>query len=708
MPPEHERPNRQEESAENKNDFPPDLAPDGGAPPAAFIRPMSTINCHRPANKAAEFSNLSSLDLFSKDSKALDLFKPRAGSESGSGKSGDLSAGKPKEQNWLWKRLEELLNPGPKEIDETEPLPKLIIDGKEQSYPRSKRMSYEDSYSDSKIADPYQWLEDKNSADTKDWVKKQTELTEKYLASIPGRQELYKRLESIYNFETRFDMFKHGDKYYLWKQDGLKEQPEFCVLDDFHGKPRTILDPNKLSENGHGIVRDLRLTEDGKFASFRFSAGGHDATVPKYYDINAQKLIDKLPDGQKLVAVQSANEIELPDGSKRHYILSDEKTARNKFVYQDGSGKETCVIPEDSKDQLTGAQIAGNKIVAHYLNDACSRLKVFDLDGKFEREIELPGRGTVKSINGSANSKELLFTYSNFTTPSTIYRADLDTGKTEAHFKAKPPFKQDDFVTEEKTAISKDGTPVHLFITHKKDLKLDGNNPSYLHGYGGFRINRTPQFDAGAVPWLQDGGVYVVANLRGGAEYGENWHKQGMRENKQNVFDDFIGSAEFLIKNKYTSGDKLAIGGRSNGGLLVGATLVQRPELFAAAIPEVGLFDMLRFPKLGPGRAWEPEYGYPSNPEDLKTFLKYSPLHNLKRGVGLPAVLTMTNVNDDRVLPSHSFKFTAAAQRAQGNEKNPVLLYVGQNRGHGPEKFTSALIDEYSSKWAFLKQAMKK
>ncbi|MBX9685064.1 MAG: prolyl oligopeptidase family serine peptidase, partial [Candidatus Obscuribacterales bacterium] len=263
------------------------------------------------------------------------------------------------------------------------------------------------------------------------------------------------------------------------------------------------------------------------------------------------------------------------------------------------------------------------------------------------------------------------------------------------------------FETEERFCKSKDGSAVHMFIVHKKGLELNGKNPTYLHGYGGFNINRSPVFDNGNIPWLQDGGVLVVANLRGGGEYGEKWHQAGMKDKKQNVFDDFISSAEFLIDQKYTNSKNLAIGGRSNGGLLVGATLVQRPDLFAAAIPEVGLFDMLRFPKLGPGAGWEPEYGYPSNPQDFKNFLKYSPLHNLKRGVGLPALMTMTNVNDDRVLPSHSFKFIAAAQRAQANEKKPVLLYVGQGCGHGPEKYTKQLIDEYSNKWAFLKNAMR-
>lgn len=638
----------------------------------------STIDCHDRGNK--DGAGLSALDMKSFFDKLKDLFAPK----------------------------------GPHEIPDNEPLPKLIINGKEENYPKSKKFSYEDTYGDKKIADPYQWLEDKSNPDTKDWVKKQTELTERYLAGIPEREQLHKRLEQVYNYESRFDMWKQGGKHYVWKQDGLKEQPELCVLDKFTDIPKTILDVNKLSKDGHGIVRDLSLSDDGKYAEFRFSDGGQDRTRNVIYDIVNQKEIDSLPDGVKTTAREKTASTEgtnipnalLADGSKGEYVLTNKGAQNFKLTFVDAKdGKEKDILPE-SKDQLIETRMVGGKILAHYLNDACSQLKLFDADGKFIRDVPLPGRGTVKSINGSPDDKEFFFTYSNFTTPHTVYRSDAETGKTEAQFTPKTPFNPNDFETEEKVCKSKDGTPIHMFIVHKKGLELDGKNPTYLHGYGGFRINRTPIFDNGNIPWLQDGGVLVVANLRGGNEYGEKWHQGGMRDKKQNVFDDFISSAEYLVDQKYTSGDRLAIGGRSNGGLLVGATLVQRPDLFAAAIPEVGLFDMLRFPQLGPGAGWQSEYGYPSNPKDFQNFLKYSPLHNLKRGVGLPSILTMTNVNDDRVIPSHSFKFIAAAQRAQGNEKNPVLLYVGQGCGHGPEKYTSQLVDEYSNKWSFLKNSM--
>lgn len=606
----------------------------------------------------------------------------------------------------------------PQEIPDNGPLPKLQINGKEETYPESKRFDYEDSYGKSKIADPYQWLEKTDSKETKDWVKKQTDLTERYLAGIPQRADLLQRLEKVYDYEQRCDMWKQGDKYYVWKQDGKKEQPELCVMDNLGDKPRTILAPSKLSADGHGIVRNVTISNDGNFAKFNYADCGQDKTRTVIYDIQAQKETTKLPKGvsfekrEPSVSIGSHPEV-LANIDSGTLLMSNKNAQNNKIVLVDEkTGESKDIIPE-TKDLLLETKMVGGKILAHYLNDACSELKLFDTDGKLIKNIDLPGRGSVRSINGSDKDKDFFFTYSNFTTPNMVIRCDASTGNIHTEFQSKPSsFNPNDFVTEEKVCKSKDGTPVHLFIVHKKGLELDGKNPAYLHGYGGFGINRTPVFDNGNIPWLQDGGILVVSNLRGGAEYGEKWHQGGTGVNKQNVFDDYISSAQYLIDNKYTNGSKLSIGGRSNGGLLVGATLVQRPDMFAAAIPEVGLFDMLRFPQIGPGASWQQEYGYPSNPKDFQNFLKYSPLHNLKRGVGLPAVLTMTEANDDRVIPSHSFKFTAAAQRAQANEKNAVLLYVGARAGHagdgghGFEKARTQQIEEYASKWAFLKKAM--
>ncbi len=668
----------------------------------AFKR-FSTIDCHRSSTNGSESPSLS---LTSEFGLNFDFLSKNKSSTKSSERPESPKTSEP--GSWL-ESLKQWLSGDctPRQIDANEPLPRLIINGKEESYPQSKRYSFEDDYDKTKIADPYQWLESTDRAETKDWVKKQTELTERFLQSIPERQELHKRLEKIYDYEQRSQMWKQGGKYYFWKQDGLKEQPELCVIDSLNGKPRTILDANTLSKDGHGIVRDLRLSDDGKYAEFRFADGGQDRTRYMYYDLAAKREIAKLPESVRTRNISKDTIAEAPGEKPLEFMLTSKGTDRNKLVLIDrASGKQKDILPE-SEDLLLEAQIIGNKILAHYLKDAASELKLFELDGKLIKKIELPGRGTVKAINGTANDSEFFFTYSDFTTPNTIFRGDAESGKIEAHFVPEPKFNPDDFETEEKFCKSKDGSPVHLFIVHKKGLKLDGENPVYLHGYGGFRINRSPIFDNGNIAWLQDGGVLAVANLRGGLEYGESFHKAGMKDRKQNVFDDFIASAEFLIEQKYTDKSKLAIGGRSNGGLLVGATLVQRPDLFKAAIPEVGLFDMLRFPKLGPGRAWEPEYGYPSNPEDFKTLLKYSPLQNLKRGSELPAVLTMTNINDDRVLPSHSFKFIAEAQRAQAKKENPVLLYLGQGCGHGPEKYTTQLVDEYANKWAFLKNAMR-
>lgn len=664
-------------------------------------RQFSTIECHRPPREQNFDANYVSLDKF------FDRLRGKPTQN-----DNDKQKLKPAETEDKKPAKEPL-----KEIPDKGPLPKLQINGKEENYPESKKFSYEDTYGKTKVADPYQWLEKIDSKETKDWVQKQTDLTERYLAGIPQRAQLMQRLEKVFDYEQRSDLWKQGDKFYIWKHEGKKEQPELCVMNQLGDTPKTILDPNKLSYDGHGIVRSAQVSEDGKYVRFAYANCGQDKSRVVYYDVDTQKELwskpkdAKFPEKEPTVRVDAhpAGLANLDNGT---LLMSNKNAQNNKVVFVDAkTGDAKDLIPE-SKDLLLETKMVGGKILAHYLNDACSQLKLFDVDGKLIKNIDLPGRGSVKHINGSEKENDFFFTYSDFTTPNTVIRCEANSGKTHTEFQAKPPFNPKDFETEEKFCKSNDGTPVHLFIVHKKGIELDGKNPTYLHGYGGFGVNRTPVFDNGNIPWLQDGGILVVSNLRGGAEYGENWHKGGMRDKKQNVFDDYISSAQYLIDNKYTNGTKLGIGGRSNGGLLVGATLVQRPDMFAAAIPEVGLFDMLRFPQIGPGASWEEEYGYPSNPKDFQNFLKYSPLHNLKRGVGLPAVLTMTEANDDRVIPSHSFKFTAAAQRAQANDKNAVLLYVGARAGHagdgghGFEKAKTQQIEEYANKWAFLKKAM--
>jgi prolyl oligopeptidase len=315
--------------------------------------------------------------------------------------------------------------------------------------------------------------------------------------------------------------------------------------------------------------------------------------------------------------------------------------------------------------------------------------------------VEFPGIGSAEGFGGKSTDKETFYSFTGFTTPTTIYRYDLTTGKSSVFREPKVEFNPADFETKQVFFKSKDGTRVPMFITHKKGIKLDGNNPTYLYGYGGFNISLTPAFSVGNLVWMEMGGVYAQPNLRGGGEYGEDWHQGGMKSKKQNVFDDFIGAAEWLISNKYTSTKKLAIGGGSNGGLLVGAVLTQRPELFGAALPAVGVMDMLRFQEFTIGWAWVSDYGSSADPAEFKTLYAYSPLHNIKAGTAYPPTMITTADHDDRVWPGHSFKFAAALQAAQAGPA-PILIRIETKAGHGAGKPTTKIIEEIADRWAFL------
>ena len=363
------------------------------------------------------------------------------------------------------------------------------------------------------------------------------------------------------------------------------------------------------------------------------------------------------------------------------------------------------LIPQ-GEETLVSANTLNNQFVVNYLKDAHSQVKIYSLAGKFAREVELPGIGSAGGFSGRRSDTETFYAFTSFTTPGTIYRYDLKTGKSTVFRKPNIDADVSQFETKQIFYKSKDGTRVPMFITYKKGIKLDGSNPTLLYGYGGFDISITPSFSVANLVWLQMGGVYAVANLRGGGEYGEEWHQAGMKLKKQNVFDDFIGAAEWLIENKYTSTPKLAISGGSNGGLLVGACLTQRPDLFGAALPAVGVMDMLRFNKFTIGWAWMSDYGSPQNPEEFKALAAYSPLHNLKPGTKYPPTLITTGDHDDRVVPAHSFKFAARLQECQAGN-SPVLIRIETRAGHGAGKPTTKLIEEASDKLAFLSRELK-
>lgn len=368
-----------------------------------------------------------------------------------------------------------------------------------------------------------------------------------------------------------------------------------------------------------------------------------------------------------------------------------------------GTSQVETVIPEHEKNLLEGVGTAGGYLFASYLEDARNQVVQYDYDGRLVRRVELPAIGTVSGFDGRKEDTELYYSLTNYTSPATIYRYDIASGESTLYKAPEVSFDPAHYVTEQVFYPSKDGTRVPMFITRRKDMKLDGKNPCLLYGYGGFQINMTPGFNPSALLFVEQGGIYCVANLRGGSEYGESWHKAGMLENKQNVFDDFIAAAEYIIAQKYTSSDRLAINGGSNGGLLVGACEVQRPDLYAVCLPQVGVMDMLRYHKFTIGWGWAVEYGSSENEEQFSYIYKYSPLHNIREGVSYPATLVTTGDHDDRVVPAHSFKFAATMQHCQAGDA-PVLIRIDSNAGHGAGKPTSKRIDEAADMYAFLFQ----
>ncbi len=391
------------------------------------------------------------------------------------------------------------------------------------------------------------------------------------------------------------------------------------------------------------------------------------------------------------------------DGGK-FYFRTDYDAPRGRIVAIDTAqpARENWKeLIAQSADTLQRVNMVNDQFVATYLKDAHTQVSLFDVAGKHVRDVDLPGIGSAGGFGGKRTDKETFYTFSSFTAPGTVYHYDPTTGQSTIWKQPKVEFDPAEYETQQVFYNAKDGTRIPMFIVHRKGLALDGNNPTYLYGYGGFNAALTPSFSVSNLVWMEMGGVFAIANIRGGGEYGKEWHDAGRLTKKQNCFDDFCAAAEWLIANKYTQPAKLGIGGGSNGGLLVGACMTQRPELFGAAMPQVGVMDMLRFHKFTIGWAWTSDYGSPENADDFKVALAYSPLHNLKPGVKYPSALITTGDHDDRVVPSHSFKFAAALQAAHAGD-NPVLIRIETRAGHGAGKPTTKIIEEQADRWAFL------
>ena len=678
------------------------------------------------------------------------------------------------------------------------------------AYPVAKKVDQIDNYHGTKVADPYRWLEDPDSAETRAWVEAQNKVTFAYLAEISARKQIKQRLTKLWNYEKYGVPFKEGERYFYYKNNGLQNQSVLYTFKSLKDSPRVLLDPNTLSKDGTVAVSDVAVSRDGKMLAYGLSASGSDWQEWRVRNVDTGK---DLSDVVKWVKFSSAawdannqgffySRYDEPNEKTKHedvnyyqklyyhrigtpqsedtliYERRDHKEwgfsggttndgrylivtvwegtdPKNRLFYKDLKEKEAKVvelisekdaafnfidndgpvfwihtdlnaprgrviaidthnpartnwkeiIPE-AKETLGGVSLVGDHFIASYLQDAYTRMKLFSTDGKFVREVELPGIGTAAGFGGKRTDKETFYSFTSFTTPTTIYRYDIANGKSSVYRQPKVDFNPNDYETRQVFYNSKDGTRVPMFITHKKGIKLDGNNPTLLYAYGGFNISLTPAFSVSNLVWMEMGGVYAVPNLRGGGEYGEEWHQAGTKLRKQNVFDDFIASAKWLIANKYTSSSKLAISGGSNGGLLVGACMTQRPELFGAALPAVGVMDMLRFHKFTIGWAWTSDYGSPDNPEEFKALYAYSPLHNLKPGTAYPPTLITTADHDDRVVPAHSFKFAAALQAAQAGGA-PVLIRIETKAGHGAGKPTTKIIEEAADKIAFLTRVLK-
>ena len=390
------------------------------------------------------------------------------------------------------------------------------------------------------------------------------------------------------------------------------------------------------------------------------------------------------------------------------YFKTDWKAPKGRLISMDFRNPERAnwkeILPE-SDATITDIDYVGHQFAVEYLRDAKSEVKLVGTDGKLARTVELDGIGSASGFGGRADDPETFYSFASFATPTSVYRYNVATGVKELLFRAKVAMNPDDFEVQQVFYTSKDGTKVPMFLSYRKGLKLNGNNPTLLYGYGGFNIPMTPGFSVSRLVWMQMGGVYAMANLRGGGEYGEAWHEAGIKLKKQNVFDDFIGAAEWLIKNKYTRREKLAIQGGSNGGLLIGAAITQRPELFGAALPAVGVMDMLRFNKFTAGRYWVDDYGSSDDAAEFKTLYAYSPYHNIRKGKSYPPTLITTADTDDRVVPGHSFKFAAAIQDAQAGPA-PVLIRIETRAGHGGGKPTSKQIEETTDAWAFLVKSL--
>ena len=672
-------------------------------------------------------------------------------------------------------------------------------------YPDSPRDDQIDDYFGTLVPDPYRWLEEVDSPQTRRWIDEQNALTESVLTTVPQREAIRARLTEVWNYERRGVPERAGDMYAYFRNTGLQNQAVLYVTRDLAEPGRVLLDPNTFSPDGTVALSNSAFSVDGTRLAYSVSASGSDwqewrvrdvasgsdlpdivrwskfsgaswkrdgsgfyysrydepASESKFKEANyfhkvyfhrigTPQSTDLLiyersdrkdwnfaatatEDGRYLVidasrgsAPENAIFVKdlsvdgpvaelIPDGDARYgylgnngttfFFLTTKDAARSRVVALDLRERSLREIIPETEDRLDSAALFGDRIIASYLRDACAQVMVYSLAGEELSTVALPGLGSVVGFQGKRTERETFYAYTSYTEPATIYRYDITSGQSMRVFTPQIRMDSSAFESEQVFYHSKDGTRVPMIVTSKRGTPRDGTAPTILYGYGGFDISLTPAFSSGVLVWLEMGGIFAVANVRGGGEYGEAWHQAGSKERKQNVFDDFIAAAEFLISAKWTSTAKLAIQGGSNGGLLVGACMTQRPELFGAVLPAVAVMDMLRFQRFTIGWAWTSDYGSSDDPDEFRTLLAFSPYHNVRKGVSYPATFITTGDHDDRVFPAHSFKFAAALQYAQAGDA-PILLEVETKAGHGAGKPTAKLIDEVVDRYAFLAKVL--
>ncbi|WP_062053684.1 prolyl oligopeptidase family serine peptidase [Aquimarina longa] len=670
------------------------------------------------------------------------------------------------------------------------------------NYPETKTVDTVDTYFETKVKDPYRWLEDDRSKETENWVTAQNETTFGYLEKIPFREDLKKRLSDLWNYEKVGSPFKEGDYTYFYKNNGLQNQYVIYRFKNEGDQAEVFLDPNTFSKDGTTSLGQVSFSKNGKLVAYSISEGGSDWRKVIIKNAETKEVIEDTiidvkfsglswknnegfyyssydkPEGSELSAKTDQHKVYYhklgtsqkedalifggtPEEKHRYVgatvtkdgryltISASVSTSGNKLFIKDlknpnsklvtilgTTDSDTYVIentgstlylvtnlnapnqkvvtvdasnptPENWKDFISETEnvlstsTGGGYFFARYMVDAVSKVLQYDYSGKLIREVALPGIGSANGFGAKKEEKELYYSFTNYKTPTSIYKYNIAEGTSELYRKPKIDFNSENYESKQVFYTSKDGTKVPMIITYKKGIELNGKNPTILYGYGGFNISLTPIFSIANAVWMEQGGVYAVPNLRGGGEYGKKWHVAGTKMQKQNVFDDFIAAAEYLIQNKYTSSDYLAIRGGSNGGLLVGATMTQRPDLMKVALPAVGVLDMLRYHTFTSGAGWAYDYGTSEESKEMFEYIKgYSPVHNVKEGVQYPATMVTTGDHDDRVVPAHSFKFAAELQAKQSGN-NPTLIRIETNAGHGAGTPVSKTIEQYADIFGF-------